>query len=85
MSVGQRAWVNACGNEACHVRHVHQQVGADFVGNLAELGPVDQLRVGRETGNDHLGLVLTGKLGHLVVIDQALLIQTVLHRIVLLA
>jgi hypothetical protein len=43
-----RVRIHARGNEAGNVRHVHEQVGTDLVGDGAEARPVDDLRVGAE-------------------------------------
>ena len=81
-----RAGVDAGGDQAGHVGHVHQQDGAHFVGDVTEALPVDDLGVGGEAGHDHLRLVLAGQLFHLVVVDQAgVVVQAVLDGVVHLA
>src|SRR5574340_924780 len=59
------------------VRHVHEQVGTDAVGDGAEALPVDDQRVGGSARHDHLGLVFVGQLLHGVVVDLFLVIQAV--------
>ena len=83
--VFQRARVDAGGDQAGDVRHVHEQVGTDLVGDGAEARPVDHLRVGRETSHDHLRLVLQGQALDFVVVDQALVVHAVLHGVEQLA
>src|SRR5690606_4621335 len=56
-----RVRVHAGGNQTGHVGHVDEQVGTDLVGDGAETGEVQHLRVGAETGDDHLRLVLDGQ------------------------
>jgi hypothetical protein len=43
------------------VGHVDHEVGADFLGDLAETLEVDLFREGRRAGDDQLGLVLAGQ------------------------
>ncbi|KAG1438343.1 hypothetical protein G6F57_019892 [Rhizopus arrhizus] len=81
----QRARVDASGDQAGHVGHVDEQVGTDLVGDGAEARPVDHLRVGREAGHDHLRLVLQRQALDFVVIDQALVVHSVLHGVEQLA
>ena len=57
--VRQRRRVQARGDQPREVRHVHHQVGADGVGDPAELGEVEVARVGRPPGDDHPGPLLT--------------------------
>ena len=55
------------GDQAGEVRHVDHQVGADLVGDAAELGEVELPRIGRPAGQDQLRPVLPGQsldLGH---------------------
>jgi hypothetical protein len=67
VGVRHRVGVEACGDEAGEVGHVHHQVGTDEVGDPAELGKVELAGVGGPAGHDELGLVLQGQgldLGH---------------------
>jgi hypothetical protein len=81
MRVWQRTRVNARGDQAGDVRHVDEQVGADLVGDGAHARPVDDLRIRRKTGDDHLRLVFERELLHVVVVDEAVGVHAVLHRI----
>ena len=56
------------------MRHVHHQVGADLVGDLAEPGEVELARVGRPSGDDQLRLVLPGGFGDAVHVDEVVLL-----------
>ncbi len=85
MGVRQRIGIHTGGDQPGHVRHVHEQVGTDLVGDGAEARPVDHLRIGRETGHDHFRLVLQRQLLDFVVIDQALVVDAVLHGVEQLA
>ena len=61
--------MDAAGDEAGKVRHVDHQLGADAVGDLAEGAEVDDARIGRAAGDDHLRLVLLRQLAHLLHVD----------------
>src|SRR5690606_15915531 len=80
-----RVRVHAGGNQAGDVGHVDEQVGTDLVGDGAEAREVENLRIGAETGNDHFRLVLDGQALDFVVVDQALVVDAVLHGVVELA
>ena len=80
-----RVGVNACGYQTGYVSHVHEQIGTDLVGNGAEAGEIQHLGVSREASHDHLRLVLQGQPLDLVVIDHAVIVDAVLHRVIQLA
>ena len=80
-----RVRVQAGGDQAGDVGHVDEQVGTDLVGDGAEAREVQYLRVGAEAGDDHLRLVLDGQALDFVVVDQALVVDAVLHGVVDLA
>ena len=76
----------ARGDQAGYVGHVYHQIGAYLVGDVAETGPVHDLRVGGEAGDDHFWFVFQRQGFHLVVVHLAGVgVQTVLHRVVQLA
>src|SRR5690606_4836619 len=78
-----RVRVQASGNEASDVGHIHHQVGAHLVSDIAEALPIQHLRVVRETRHDHLGLVLQRQTLDLLVVHQAgFRVKAVLHGIV---
>ena len=60
VGVRHRVGVQPGGDQAGEVRHVHHQVGADLVGDPAELGEVQLPGVGRPAGDDQLRPVLAG-------------------------
>ena len=60
VGVRHRRRVQPGGDQPGEVRHVHHEVGADFVGDLPEPGEVELARVGRPTGDDQLRTVLVG-------------------------
>ena len=62
MGMRERARVRAAGDEAGEVRHVDHQLGADAVGDLAEGAEVDDARIGRAAGDDHLRPMLLREL-----------------------
>ena len=59
----------AAGDEPGDVGRVEEEEGADLVGDGAERRRVDDPRVGRGAGHDHLGAVLEGEVAHLVEVD----------------
>ena len=59
--VRQRARMHAAGHQPGEMRHVHHEIGADFVGDRAEAGEIDEARIGRAAGDDQLGPVLAGR------------------------
>ena len=69
MGMRERAWMRAAGHQAGEMRHVHHQLGADAVGDLAEAAEIDDARIGRAAGDDHLRAMLARELGHLVHVD----------------
>ncbi len=52
------------------MRHVDHQIGADRVGDLAEAAEIDDARIGRAAGDDHLGPVLFGEPFDLLHVDE---------------
>ena len=71
VGVRKRALVQTSGHKASDMRHIHHQLGADFVSDFAEAGKVDGARVGACTGNNGVGLVLAGQSGDFVIVDAA--------------
>ena len=68
------------------MRHIDEQIGANLVGDGAETGEVQHLRIGGEAGDDHLRLMLHGQALDFVVVDQAgNVVDAVLHGVVDLA
>ena len=47
--------MRAAGDQAGEMRHVDHQDGANRVGDLAEAPEIENARIGRPTGDDHLG------------------------------
>ena len=70
MRMRKRARMRAAGDKAGEMRHVDHQIGADFVGNFAEAAEIDDPRIGRAAGNDHLRPMLFGQPLHLVHVDE---------------
>ena len=62
--------MRAAGDQPGEMRHVDHEIGADLVGDLAEAAEVDNPRIGRAAGDDHLGAMLLGKPQDLVHVDQ---------------
>src|SRR6516225_7881055 len=72
LCVGKRARIHTTGDQAGEMRHVHNQISADFVDNLAEATKIDHARIGRAAGNDHLGPMLFGQGLDLVHVDEVI-------------
>ncbi|MNQ94298.1 hypothetical protein D3C85_1098080 [compost metagenome] len=81
----QRVGVQTGGDQAGDVGHVDEQQGADLVGDGAEAGEIQGARIGAEPGDYHLRLVFDGQALDFGVVDQAILIDAVLHGVVQLA
>ena len=62
--------MRAAGDEAGEMRHVDHQIGADLVGDLAEAAEIDDARIGRAAGDDHLGPMLLGEPLDLLHVDE---------------
>ena len=71
----------------CEYVDVAEQIAIDRLKKLfgAEARPVDHLRIRGEPGDHHLRLVFEGEALDLVVIDQAFVVDPVLHRVEQLA
>ena len=59
----------AAGDETGEVRHVDHQVGADLVGDGAEVGELELARIGGAAGDDDARAMLDGELIDLVHVD----------------
>ena len=66
-----RVWIQARRDQACDVRHVHEQVGADRIGDGPEARPIDDARIGGKSGHDHFWTMLLRQTLDLIVIDDA--------------
>ncbi len=71
--VRHRGGVQPGGDEPGEVGHVHHQVGADRVGDPAELGEVELAGVGGPAGHDEGRLVLLGQALHLGHVDPVVI------------
>ena len=60
----------ATGNETGDVCHVDHQVGADFIGDLAEALPVPDTGIGGAAGDDQLRLMGAGLFGNGIHVEQ---------------
>ncbi|MNI75416.1 hypothetical protein D3C73_1315650 [compost metagenome] len=86
VGVGQRIRVQTGGHQPGDVGHVDEQIGANFVGDLAKAREVEGLGVSGEPGDDHFRLMLDGQAFDFVVVDQpGRGIDAVLHGVVELA
>ena len=85
MRVRHRIRIHARRDQAGDMRHVDEQIRANLVGDRAETCPVHQLRIRAETTDQHLRFVFDGETLDLVVIDQTMFVDAVLHRVEQLA
>ena len=69
LAVRHGVGMNARGNKTRDVSHIYHKISADLVSDLSELCKVDDPRVCRSSGYDHLGLAILCDLEHLVVVD----------------
>ena len=67
--VGEWGGVSAACNQAGNMAHIHHQVSANLVGNLAECGPVPFARIGGAARDNQLWLVLFRNRHDLVHVD----------------
>ncbi|CDH43407.1 hypothetical protein BN874_120058 [Candidatus Contendobacter odensis Run_B_J11] len=76
-----RIGIDACRHQSGNVRHIHEQIGANLISNRAKSRPVHDPRIGREAGDNHLGLAFQRQPFHLFVINlTGGFVQAVLHR-----
>jgi hypothetical protein len=73
VGVRDRVWVQTRGHQSGEVGHVHHQVGADEIGDPAELGEVELAGVRRPAGHDQLRAVLEREFLHLSHVDEHVL------------
>ena len=66
--------MHAAGHQTGDMRHIHVQIGTDFIGDLAEGGPVPFAAVSGAAGEDQLGLVLARLGADLVHVQQLVLL-----------
>src|SRR5207248_11598497 len=67
-------------HDALPICHVHHQIGADRIGDLAEAAEIDDARIGRAARDDNLGPDLAGELVHLVEIDPVVIAAHAIGR-----
>ena len=72
-------------HQTSDVGHIHEEVGPHLMGDVGKGLEVDDAGVGGSASQDHLGLMLLGQIPDLVVVDIALLIDTIGHHVVVLA
>ena len=70
VGIGHGRGVFASGHQARKVRHVDHQLGADFIGDLAQAGKIQLTRIGAVPRDDQLGIAFLGRLFDLIVIDH---------------
>ena len=54
--------------------HIHHQIGSASIGDLAEALEVENARIARATGDDHLGLDVEGLRFEQVIVDQVIVL-----------
>ena len=65
--------MRAAGDQPGKMSHVDHQISADLVGNLAEAAKVDDARIGRAAGDDHLRPMLFGQPLDLIHVDEVVI------------
>jgi hypothetical protein len=70
MRVRHRRGMHAAGDEAGEMRHVHHQIGADMIGDLAKALEIPRPRIGRAAGDDQLRLHLLGAARDFIHVDE---------------
>ncbi len=81
VGVGHGVGVDAGGDQAGVVRHVHQEDRAHVFGHLGETLEIDAQAVGRGAGDDQLGLGFVGLFLHRVVVDGFVGVQPVADHV----
>ncbi len=82
MRVRERIRMHPAGHEPGEMRHVHHEMGAHTVRDFAEAPKVDDARIGRAAGNDHLGPMLLRKPRHFVHVDAMIVApHPIRHRL----
>ena len=66
-------------HQAGNMSHVHHQIGAHLVGDLPEFLKVDDPGVSAGSGYNHFRLSLQGDAAHLLIVDNAVVINPVGH------
>ena len=74
VGVGNRAGVDACGNQTRDVGHVHEEEGLDGFGDFGDALELDDAGIGAGAGDDHFRLVLVGQLFDLVIVDALVIL-----------
>src|SRR5262245_54147067 len=69
VGVRKRTRMYPAGDEAGEMRHVDEEFGTNLIGNFAEAAEIDETRIGRSAGDDHLWPVFARELCHLVEVD----------------
>ncbi len=65
--------MHPAGDEPGEMRHVHHQISADLVGDVAKAGEVDNPRIGAAAGDDQLWPMVVRQPLDLVEIDAGIL------------
>ena len=77
--------VQARGDQAGDVGHIHHEQAARLFGDLGDAGKVDGAGISGSAGHHQLGLYLGHLLGHLVIVDEALVVDAVGNEVIILA
>ena len=79
MGMRYRVRMNACGDEAGDVRHIHHEISSDSVGDFAELGEIKRPRISRTAREDDLRLARPRLIQKRIEIDKrGFLVNTIL-------
>ena len=69
LGIGHGVLMHAACYQTGDMSHIHHQISADLIADLAELLEVDSARISGSAADDHLRLALLCDLEHLIVVD----------------
>ena len=69
VSVGERAWMRAAGDESGEMRHVNHEYGADRIRDFAEAREINHARIGGAAGDDDFRLCVVRERLDFVIVD----------------
>ena len=75
--IGNGAGMKACCHQSGDMCHIHHKNSAYFVSHFSEFLEIDGTGISGRTGDDQLRLVGDGKLAHLVIVQESVLIHAV--------
>ena len=80
MRVRERRRMHAARHETGEMRHIDEEIGADGIGDLAELLEIPEARIARAAGDDELRLMLLREAGDLLHVDAVVVLADAIGR-----